>query len=51
MGGILVIECKVLECGRVVVGYCCPKCFGSGLVCLGLVPDFNNFEKFQVFKF
>jgi hypothetical protein len=40
MGGILVIECKVLECGRVVVGYCCPKCFGSGISLSGVGSGF-----------
>ncbi len=55
-GGILVIECKVLDSGWVVVG--CDLCsvgrdpkFGSGISLFGeLVRDFNYFKEVQVFE-
>jgi hypothetical protein len=57
MGGILFIECKVLECGWVVGRLWSVLCgrvpkFGSGIrLSWEWVPNFNNYKKFQVFDF
>jgi len=57
MGGILFIECKMLECGWAVGRLCSVFCgrvpkFGSGIILSEeLVPNFYYYIKFKFLNF